>query len=85
MGLFNFEVRINMQRLFYSFIFLCLLQEIYPPKLAEFAYVTDGACSEEEILEQELVILKVGIDDLFTNVQIGMQCSTLAGLQIVCP
>lgn len=35
------------------------MQEIYPPKLAEFAYVTDGACSETEILEQELVILKV--------------------------
>lgn len=34
------------------------LEEIYPPKLAEFAYVTDGACSETEILEQELVILK---------------------------
>ena len=35
------------------------LQEIYPPKLAEFAYVTDGACTEDEILDQELVILKV--------------------------
>ncbi|XP_061163487.1 G1/S-specific cyclin-E-like [Saccostrea echinata] len=34
------------------------LEEIYPPKIAEFAYVTDGACSEAEILEQELVILK---------------------------
>ncbi|KAL4234175.1 G1/S-specific cyclin-E1 [Mactra antiquata] len=34
------------------------LEEIYPPKLAEFAYVTDGACTEDEILDQELVILK---------------------------
>ncbi|KAH3849871.1 G1/S-specific cyclin-E-like [Dreissena polymorpha] len=34
------------------------LEEIYPPKLMEFAYVTDGACSEDEILDQELIILK---------------------------
>jgi len=27
--------------------------------LAEFAYVTDGACTEDEILDQELIILKV--------------------------
>lgn len=33
------------------------VEEIYPPKLSEFAYVTDGACSEENILEYELVIL----------------------------
>ncbi|KAG1677117.1 Pre-mRNA-splicing factor ATP-dependent RNA helicase PRP16 [Nymphon striatum] len=34
------------------------IEEIYPPKLTEFVYVTDGACSETEILELELVILK---------------------------
>ena len=34
-------------------------QEIYPPKLHEFAYVTDGACDEQQILDQELVMLKV--------------------------
>ncbi|XP_066539137.1 G1/S-specific cyclin-E2 isoform X2 [Hoplias malabaricus] len=34
------------------------IEEIYPPKLQEFAYVTDGACDEDEILEMELVILK---------------------------
>lgn len=33
------------------------VEEIYPPKLSEFAYVTDGACSDEDILNQELVIL----------------------------
>lgn len=33
------------------------VEEIYPPKLSEFAYVTDGACSEDDILKQELVIL----------------------------
>jgi len=34
------------------------IEEIYPPKLQEFAYVTDGACKEEEILQMELMILK---------------------------
>nr|CAB3228912.1 G1/S-specific cyclin-E1 [Phallusia mammillata] len=33
------------------------LEEIYPPKLSDFAYVTDGACTEEEILSQELLML----------------------------
>ena len=35
------------------------IEEIYPPKLMEFAYVTDGACTEDEILTQELLMLKV--------------------------
>ncbi|CAL4101403.1 unnamed protein product [Meganyctiphanes norvegica] len=34
------------------------IEEIYPPKLTEFAYVTDGACTDNEILDKELVILK---------------------------
>ena len=34
------------------------IEEIYPPKLREFAFVTDGACSEEEITHMELVVLK---------------------------
>lgn len=34
------------------------IEEIYPPKLREFAFVTDGACAEEEITQMELVILK---------------------------
>uniref|UniRef100_A0A8C5KL12 Cyclin E2 n=1 Tax=Jaculus jaculus TaxID=51337 RepID=A0A8C5KL12_JACJA len=34
------------------------LEEIYAPKLQEFAYVTDGACSEVDILRTELMILK---------------------------
>lgn len=33
------------------------VEEIYPQKLSEFAYVTDGACREEDILKQELIIL----------------------------
>jgi cyclin E len=35
------------------------VEEIYPPKITEFAFVTDGACSENEILDMELIILKV--------------------------
>ena len=34
------------------------IEEIYPPKMSEFAYVTDGACNEPEISCKELVILK---------------------------
>ena len=33
------------------------IEEIYPPKLAEFAYVTDGACTSDEILGQEVSLL----------------------------
>uniref|UniRef100_A0A2K5DJZ9 Cyclin C-terminal domain-containing protein n=1 Tax=Aotus nancymaae TaxID=37293 RepID=A0A2K5DJZ9_AOTNA len=33
------------------------LEEIYPPKLHQFAYVTDGACSDE-ILTMEFMIMK---------------------------
>uniref|UniRef100_A0A8D0UY24 G1/S-specific cyclin-E1 n=1 Tax=Sus scrofa TaxID=9823 RepID=A0A8D0UY24_PIG len=35
------------------------LEEIYPPKLHQFAYVTDGACSGDEILTMELIIMKL--------------------------
>lgn len=35
------------------------LQEIYPPKIYEFAYVTDGACDMWDIQRIELQILKV--------------------------
>lgn len=34
------------------------IEEIYPPRVEEFAYVTDGACTVLDILEMELVILK---------------------------
>uniref|UniRef100_A0A8C9G699 Cyclin E1 n=1 Tax=Pavo cristatus TaxID=9049 RepID=A0A8C9G699_PAVCR len=37
---------------------LLLKYEIYPPKLHQFAYVTDGACTEDEILSMELIIMK---------------------------
>ncbi|KAJ0182786.1 hypothetical protein K1T71_002155 [Dendrolimus kikuchii] len=34
------------------------VEEVYPPKIGEFAYVTDGACTTDEILLEELLILK---------------------------
>lgn len=34
------------------------VEEIYPPKIAEFAYVTDGACLEEDILQHEIILLQ---------------------------
>lgn len=34
------------------------IEEIYPPKLHEFAYVTDSACTEEDILQQEFLVLQ---------------------------
>lgn len=43
------------------------LKEIYAPKLQEFAYVTDGACSEVDILKMELSILKVMLSFLSCN------------------
>lgn len=35
------------------------LQEIYPPKSTEFAYVADGAFEVHDIHEFELIIMKV--------------------------
>jgi hypothetical protein len=34
------------------------IQEIYPPRLLKFAELTDGACTEDAILEKELEILQ---------------------------
>uniref|UniRef100_A0A8D0HIV3 Cyclin E2 n=1 Tax=Sphenodon punctatus TaxID=8508 RepID=A0A8D0HIV3_SPHPU len=41
------------------------LEEIYAPKLQEFAYVTDGACSEDDIIRMELIVLKALKWELF--------------------
>jgi len=38
------------------------LEEIYPPKLSEFTYVCDGACTEQEILACEMLLLNVSIN-----------------------
>uniref|UniRef100_A0A8C6SRJ0 Cyclin E1 n=1 Tax=Neogobius melanostomus TaxID=47308 RepID=A0A8C6SRJ0_9GOBI len=34
------------------------VEEMYPPKLHQFAYVTDEACTEDEILSMEIIIMK---------------------------
>jgi hypothetical protein len=35
------------------------MEEIYPPKLTDFAYVTDGACTEGQILNMEIILMEV--------------------------
>ncbi len=57
------------------------IEEIYPPKLSDFAYVTDGACKEEEILTMELIVLKElnwGLSPMTPNawVKLYLQVST---------
>ncbi|CAG5096640.1 Oidioi.mRNA.OKI2018_I69.XSR.g14714.t1.cds [Oikopleura dioica] len=41
-----------------ALFFSAKLEEIYPPKLVDFAYVTDSACTEVEMREMELIMLK---------------------------
>ena len=40
-------------------MYITFKQEIYPPKVSEFAYVTDGACNIDEMLSLEIAIYKV--------------------------
>ncbi|XP_078257779.1 G1/S-specific cyclin-E1 [Rhinoraja longicauda] len=55
----NNVVKTRLQLIGISTLFIAAkLEEIYPPKLHQFASVTDGACMEEDILDMELVILK---------------------------
>ncbi|KAI1904099.1 hypothetical protein AGOR_G00002180 [Albula goreensis] len=52
-------VKTRLQLIGISSLFIAAkLEEIYPPKVHQFAYVTDGACTEEEILSMELIIMK---------------------------
>ncbi|XP_066569781.1 G1/S-specific cyclin-E1 [Amia ocellicauda] len=52
-------VKTRLQLIGISSLFIAAkLEEIYPPKLHQFAYVTDGACTEDEILDMELIIMK---------------------------
>ncbi|XP_067105210.1 G1/S-specific cyclin-E1 [Osmerus mordax] len=34
------------------------VEEMYPPKIHQFAYVTDEACAEDDILSMELIVMK---------------------------
>lgn len=40
---------------------------MYPPKVHQFAYVTDEACTEDEILNMEIIIMKVKTHMLLVN------------------
>ncbi|CAG5117650.1 unnamed protein product, partial [Candidula unifasciata] len=51
------------------------LEEIYPPKLSEFAYVTDSACSEQDIIRQEMILVKAlkwDLSPMTTNAWLGV-------------
>jgi hypothetical protein len=58
------------------------MEEIYPPKAKDFSYMTDGACSEGEILNAEITILKAlcwALSPMTPNswVRFYMQVSTI--------
>ncbi|KAG8562682.1 hypothetical protein GDO81_015768 [Engystomops pustulosus] len=53
-----FQRHPELQQSMRSILLDWLMEEIYPPKLHQFAYITDGACTEEEILSMELIIMK---------------------------
>ena len=73
------------------------IEEIYPPKLREFAHVTDGACCEDDIVSMELAILQElswGVGPMTPNawVKVFLQASrtfsyikTAAGQDLVRP
>ena len=35
----------------------CKYEEIYPPELKDFVYITDGAYTKEDVLQMEFLIL----------------------------
>ncbi|GFR23331.1 hypothetical protein TNCT_684181 [Trichonephila clavata] len=50
--------RNNLQLLGATALFVASkMEEIYPPKLEQFSYVTDGACNDSQILAQELILI----------------------------
>lgn len=42
----------------FSYTVLCR-QEIYPPKMSEYAFLTAEACTEEDMKQCEVIMLKV--------------------------
>ncbi|CAG5126039.1 unnamed protein product, partial [Candidula unifasciata] len=51
------------------------LEEIYPPKLTDFAYMTDSACTEQDIIRQEMIMLKAlkwDLTPMTTNAWLGV-------------
>lgn len=60
------------------------IEEIYPPKLSDFSYVTDGACDDEDILSKELVILKAlnwDLTPMTVNAWLSVYLQLFAGMQ----
>lgn len=59
------------------------VEEVYPPKLADLAYVTDGACTEQDMLLKEMIVLRVLKWDInpmtvsgWLNLYMQLCCST---------
>lgn len=55
-------------------------KEIYPPKVHQFAYVTDGACTEDDILSMEVIIMKVDYHSLTSVLCLNLQPCSLYGV-----
>ncbi|XP_057200630.1 G1/S-specific cyclin-E1 [Triplophysa rosa] len=52
-------LKMTLQLIGISCLFIAAkMEEIYPPKVHQFAYVTDGACLEDDILNMEIIIMK---------------------------
>ncbi|XP_051562832.1 G1/S-specific cyclin-E1-like [Myxocyprinus asiaticus] len=52
-------LKMTLQLIGISCLFIAAkMEEIYPPKVHQFAYVTDGACTEDDILNMEIIIMK---------------------------
>lgn len=63
---------------------LCLSQEMYPPKVHQFAYVTDEACTEDEILSMEIIIMKVNGAHAQRHNSLIHDTSVCTGLHLSC-
>lgn len=63
------KIEVNPFLRYYPSLFMAL-QEIYPPRLMDFSYVTDNTFSEDDILNMELDLMNVrqrrrmGIDEM---------------------
>lgn len=58
-----------------SLFISCKFEEIYPPKVEEFAYITDGTCTEEQVVRMEEEVLKVlSFDMASPTINYFVQC-----------
>lgn len=53
-----------LKKLIYNFFCYRKFEEIYPPEVAEFVYITDDTYSKKQVLRMEHLVLKVLAFDL---------------------